>query len=128
MNELFEGVNWIAVIIGFVLSYLLGWLWYGPKLFGKTWAEGVGVSLVEGGELPAGAMIAQAFATFGLAWLIGIAVGKAALFTILLILGTLMLFVVSSGKYAKKSNAAVVIEASYMAAMGVVMVVCQGIF
>jgi hypothetical protein len=35
MNELTYGVSWLAVGAGFVLSFILGWLWYSPKLFGK---------------------------------------------------------------------------------------------
>ncbi len=45
MTELTANVNWLAVIIGFVLSFALGWLWYSPKLFGVKWAEGVGVKM-----------------------------------------------------------------------------------
>jgi hypothetical protein len=35
------GINWIAVVIGVVLSNALGFLWYGP-LFGKPWAKALG--------------------------------------------------------------------------------------
>lgn len=128
MNELTAGVSWIGVVVSFVLSFMLGWLWYSPKLFGKKWAEGVGVALSDGGAMPAAAMITQALGTFGLAWLFGITAASEALLTIILILVTIILFIVSNGKYARKSNTAVVIEAGYIFAMGVVMVICQGIF
>ncbi len=39
MSELVDGLSWLAVISGFVLSFLLGWVWYSPGLFGKKWAE-----------------------------------------------------------------------------------------
>lgn len=128
MNELTQGVSWIAVVVGFVLSFLLGWLWYSPKLFGKKWAEGVGVELGDSSTVPAFAMLTQALGTFGLSWLVGITAAHEALLTIILVLLTLMLLIVSNGKYAKKSNAAVGIEAAYIFTMGVVMIVCQGIF
>ncbi len=35
MAEITENDNWIAVVVGAVVSFLLGWLWYSPKLFGK---------------------------------------------------------------------------------------------
>ncbi|MEX2029884.1 MAG: DUF1761 domain-containing protein [Anaerolineales bacterium] len=35
------GINWIAVVIGVVLSNALGFLWYGP-LFGKPWMKALG--------------------------------------------------------------------------------------
>ena len=128
MCELTADVNWIAVIVGFVLSFVLGWLWYSPKLFGKQWAEGVGVSLADGKEMPMCAMITQALGTFCLSWLFGITAGREALLTIVLILVTIILIVVSNGKFAKKSNAAIRIEATYILAMGVIMFLCQAIF
>lgn len=128
MNELIEGVSWIAVVVSFVLSFLLGWLWFSPKLFGNKWAEGVGVSLADGSEMPALAMLTQALGTFGLAWLVGITAANNALLTIILVLLTIMLLIVSNGKFAQKSNAAVTIEALFILAMGIIMVVCQGIF
>jgi hypothetical protein len=128
MNELTEGVSWIGVAVSFVLSFMLGWLWYSPKLFGKKWAEGVGVSLKDCGAMPVAAMTTQALGTFGLAWLFGITAASNALLTVVLILVTIILLIVSNGKYAQKSNTAVAIEASYIFAMGIVMVICQGIF
>lgn len=37
----FSAVNWLAVIVGTVLSMVLGFLWYGP-LFGKLWLKLIG--------------------------------------------------------------------------------------
>ena len=128
MNGLIAGVSWIGVFVGFILSFMLGWLWYSPKVFGQTWAEGVGVSLAEGSKMPVSAMMFQALATFGLAWIFGIMLANDALFTIILTLTTLILFIVSSGKYAQKSNVAITIEATYLLAMGIVMLVCQRLF
>ena len=34
MGEITSGVNWLAVTVGAVAAFLLGWLWYSPKLFG----------------------------------------------------------------------------------------------
>jgi hypothetical protein len=128
MAELVEGVSWMAVIVSFVISFLLGWLWFSPKLFGKKWAEGAGISLEGGAQMPALAMLTQALGTFGLAWLFGITAADEALLTIILVLLTLSLLVVANGKFAQQSNAAVAIEGSFIFAMGVIMLVCQGIF
>jgi hypothetical protein len=128
MNELTEGVNWIAVFVSFFLSFMLGWLWYSPVMFGKKWAAGVGVSLSNASSLPVVAMVTQALATFALAWLFGITASTNAMLTIILIMVTIILFNVSNGKYAQKSNVAITIEATYIFAMGIVMFICQGIF
>jgi hypothetical protein len=34
-------VNWLGVVVGMVVSMILGMLWYGP-LFGKTWLAMIG--------------------------------------------------------------------------------------
>ena len=127
MNELLDGVSWIGVVVGFVVSFLVGWLWYSPKLFGPKWAEGVGIKLNDGSPM-AMAMIFQILATFGLAWFFGITAASESLLTIILVLFTIIFFIISNGKYAQKSNAAVMIEASYIFVMGIIMVVCQGVF
>lgn len=128
MTELAQGVSWAGVIAGFVLSFLLGWLWYSPKLFGTAWAAGVGVDMQAAKQIPKLAMSTQALGTFMLSWLIGITAVREALLTAVLIVAMLMLLIVSNGKYAQKSNTAVTIEAAYILTMGVVMVVCQAVF
>jgi hypothetical protein len=37
-------INWIAVIVAAVGSFLLGGLWYSPALFGKAWQREAGVT------------------------------------------------------------------------------------
>jgi hypothetical protein len=37
----FSGVNWLAVVVGTVLSMAMGALWYGP-LFGQRWLRLIG--------------------------------------------------------------------------------------
>ena len=39
----FSTVNWFAVLVGTVLSMVLGFFWYGP-LFGNTWLSLIGKS------------------------------------------------------------------------------------
>lgn len=128
MGELTANVNWLAVIVGTVASFLLGWLWYSPKLFGAKWAEGIGVQLGGAGSMPMGAMATQLIATFLLAWLVGITAGQNALLTIILIALTIIIFIISNGLFANKSSYAIGVEAGFIAAMTVVMIVVQGVF
>lgn len=37
-------MNWIAILLCGVSSMLLGALWYSPRLFGKAWQRGAGLS------------------------------------------------------------------------------------
>ena len=80
MADLTANVNWIAVIVGTVLSFLLGWLWYSPKLFGVKWAEGNKIELATSDNpMPVFSMLLQLVATFCLAWLIGVTAANDAL-------------------------------------------------
>lgn len=127
MNELFEGVNWLAVMVGFVLSFLLGWLWYNPKLFGKKWAAGVGVEMNEDSTPGALSMVMQASGTFLLAWIVGITAASNALFTIIVIMLAFICLQTSSGLFCKKSGYAIMVEAGYIFTMTLIMIVCQGV-
>ena len=59
MESEFANVNWIAVILGTVAAFLVGWLWYSPKLFGRGWAAGSGVELGSAQSMPVFARVSQ---------------------------------------------------------------------
>ena len=48
-------LNWLAIIVAIIASFLLGGLWYGP-LFGKAWRKEMGVPE---GVKPSGAEMAR---------------------------------------------------------------------
>jgi len=72
MAELTTGVSWLGVVVGAVVSFLVGWLWYSPKLFGPKWAEGVGVDFGAAGEMPVGAMVTQIVGLLLMSWFVGV--------------------------------------------------------
>jgi len=41
----FSYVNWIAVLVATIATFLLGGIWYSPALFGKPWAAANGIDL-----------------------------------------------------------------------------------
>lgn len=128
MNELTSNVNWLAVIIGAIVSFIIGWLWYSPILFGKKWAEGSGVELGTASSMPVAAMVTQLVSTFFLALLVGVTAAQNALATIILIVLTIAGFVMSVGLFVKKSTFAVLVDGGFIVIMGVVMIIIQGIF
>ena len=127
MGDVAANVNWIAVVVGTVVSFLLGGLWYSPALFGKKWAAGVGVDLGTASSMPGVALAAQLAATFSLAWLIGLAVDRHGFLVDVLIVAMPVLFIVSNGLFAKKSGYAIAVEAGFIVAMGLVMNVVQAL-
>jgi Protein of unknown function (DUF1761) len=128
MTEITANVNWIAVAVGTIASFLLGWLWYSPKLFGAKWAEGVGVKPGAADAMPAGAMMAQLAGTVLLSWVVGVTAAREQLLTIILVVVMAMVLIIANGLFARKNSYAITVEAGFIAAMAVVMIVVQGIF
>ncbi|MEM7022146.1 MAG: DUF1761 domain-containing protein [Pseudomonadota bacterium] len=128
MAELTTGVSWLAVIVGAVLSFLAGWLWYSPKLFGPKWAEGVGVEMGAANEMPVIAMVTQGIGLLLMSWFVGVTAASNALSTV--ILGTVAFTVLaySGGAFSKKSAYARNVDAGYWIVSLVIMIICQGIF
>ena len=127
MVELTEGVNWLAVIIGTILSFIWGWAWYSPLLFVKKWMEGLNIKPNPGAEMPVAPLVVQLVGTFLLAWLVGITAAHNALATIILIVAAIIVLIIANGMFASKGSLAIAIEAGFIAAMAVVMIAVQGI-
>lgn len=127
MGELTMGVSWLAVIVGAVASFLLGWLWYSPKLFGVKWAEGVGVELNPTSGI-AGAMVCQVIGLLLMSWFVGVTAVSNALFTVILATVAFTVMAYAGGMFSRKSAYARNVEAGYWIASLIVMIICQGIF
>lgn len=122
METLLTDVNWLAVIVGAVLSFMLGWLWYSPKLFGNKWAEGVGINIQDGTGPMGLSMLAQATGTFLLAWVIGVTETIGALSLAILIGLAIATLIKANGLFAQKSMYAIRTEAGFILAMVIVMI------
>jgi hypothetical protein len=127
MGEIATNVNWLGVVAGTALAFLLGWLWYSPRLFGTKWAQGIGVDPGPASGVPAAAMMTQLVATFLLSWVVGVTAAQNALTTVILIVAMLVLFTVAGGLFAKKSRYAIGVEAGFIVAMAAIMIVVQGV-
>jgi len=63
-------VNWVAVIVASLVSFVFGWLWYSPMLFGGTWSKLSGMKMggdKEGMWMP---MVWMFVATLALAYVL----------------------------------------------------------
>lgn len=128
MTEITANVNWLAVGVGTILSFIVGALWFSPKVFGIRWLEGVGMKSEANASVPMAAMVVQFIGTFLLAWVVGVTAVREALFTIILVAITIMALVIANGLFIKKSGYAIAAEAGLIAAMVTTMIVVQGIF
>ena len=39
-----DNVNWLAVLVSTVATFLIGWVWYSPLLFAKAWMKASGMT------------------------------------------------------------------------------------
>ena len=127
MSELTNGVNWIAVIVGAVAAFVMGWLWYSPKVFGTKWAEGLGVELGNASEMPVGAMVTQAVGLLLMSWFVGVTAASNALLTVILATVAFTLLGYSGGMFGRQNAYVRNVNAGYWIAALVVMIVCQAI-
>ena len=128
MAELTEGVSWLGVIAGAVLAFLMGWIWYSPKVFGTKWAEGLGVELGSASQMPMAAMATNIIGLFLMSWFVGVTAVHNALLTVILATLAFTLLGYSGGMFGKQTAYTRNVNAGYWIAALVVMIVCQGVF
>ncbi|MEX3008071.1 DUF1761 domain-containing protein [Hoeflea sp. TYP-13] len=128
MGELTTGINWLAVIVGAVAAFLVGWLWYSPMLFGRKWAEGVGVEMGKPGEMPVGAMVSQVIGLLLLSWFVGVTAAANALATVILAAIAFAVLAYSGGMFRRNGAYARVTDLGYLIVSVVIMIICQGLF
>lgn len=128
MGEITMGVGWFAALVGAILAFLVGWLWYSPTLFGTKWAEGSGVEMNTADKMPWDAMAAQFLGLLLMSWFVAVTAANDALLTV--ILATLAFAVMqwSGNTFGGKSLYARNVDAGYLFAALVVMIIVQGIF
>lgn len=123
-----EALHWTAVLVGTVVAFFVGWLYFSPKMLGKTWAEGSRISPEPPETMPWMAMILQVVALFLLALVIGMTAQVNALFTAIVAILAGAGLVMAQDAFSQKSTAAVLIDGIYVVLAGAIMIVCQGIF
>jgi hypothetical protein len=68
-------LNWLAIAVATVSSFVLGWLWYGP-LFGKGWMQDTGMTKEKGAQVSmlktfGGTFVLNLAIAFAIATLVG---------------------------------------------------------
>lgn len=127
MEEILVGVNWLAVIVGAVASFILGWLWYSPMLFGKKWSDGHGIDLEAAGNMPMAAMSSQALGLLLMSWFVGVTAVDSKLLTFVLAVVAIGILNASGTLFAKKPGSIALIDFTYLLAAAVVMFVAQAV-
>ncbi len=128
MGEIMTGVSWLGVVVGAVVAFLLGWLWYSPMLFGPKWAEGSGVKMNTADKMPVEAMAAQGLGLLLMSWFVGVTATNNALLTVILATVAFTVLQWSGNTFSGKTAYARNVDAGYWIVSLVVMIIAQGIF
>jgi len=126
MAEITANVNWLAVLLGAVLAFIVGWLWYGP-LFGRQWAAGNGVEMGTASSMPMGAMAAQAVGLLLVSWFVGVTAVDSRLLTFILAVVAFGVLQGSGAMFLKKPTNVVLIDFGYLIAAAASMFIVQAI-
>lgn len=127
MESLILDVNWVAVIVGAIMAYVVGALWYSDKMFASKWRSGIGTPAVSNMPMLPG-MLTQAIGTFLLAWVIGITETTDSLYFAILITLTIATLIKANGFFGGKTKYAIFVETSFVIVMVVIMIIAQAIF
>lgn len=121
-----SALNWPAVITGTLAAFGLGMIWFSPMMFGKAWARG-SHDLQPPSSPPVAALAVQLAGTFALALVVGLTAATDALLTAIAAILAAALLIAGMDLFSQKSTAAVMIDAGYILAGGVLMIVAQAL-
>lgn len=119
-------VNWPAVALGTIAAFVLGMAWFSPKMFGKSWTEG-SHNIQAPDAPPKLAMLVQFLGTFALAFVVGMTETNEAIGTAVVAILAVALTVAGMDLFSQKSGRATLVDAGYIVAGGVLMILAQGI-
>lgn len=123
---MFEGVNWLAVGLGFVLSFGFGWFYYGPKGFYPAWSASAGIRHEKGD--PMGAAFGSLIVGLALyAVFVGVMVARGMTGALILGIVTFIVMGYSNNAFKKLGATSRTIDAGSWAASGVLMLLAQGL-
>ena len=125
MEPLVANVNWLAVGVSTIISYLFASFWYSPAVFGQKWADGVGLKLGAEESFSIYALVSQFIATLLLAWIVSLIVGNGSLAFIVLISLTIFFFLLAANLIAEHSTYASFVEATFVLVISLIMTVCN---
>lgn len=121
--DIFYSLNWGGLLIGAVLAFVLGWVWYSPAVFGKAWMSALGKTPKQlSPMLPA--LLLQAVYTLLLAVFIAIlysAIGDGFCVVVLLLMGLQFLGIYCLAVFQNQNRRMPCISGSYEVAMTLII-------
>lgn len=121
---MFEAVNWVAVVVGALGAFVLGWFWYSPKGFYPAWSASAGVKHQQGD--PMGAAFGSLVVGLSLyAVFVGVMVARGMTGPLMLGILTFVIMGYSNNAFKKLGAVSRTVDAGSWAASGAVMLMAH---
>ena len=128
MEEITADISWLAVVVGAVLSMMLGFLMFDPKRGpGKIWAEGTGMGLEPPENFPVLPMAMNTLGLLSMSWFVGVTAKSDALLTVILATVAFALLNGANSMFSGNSRGATAVQMAYWFISLLIMIVCQGL-
>lgn len=121
---MFAGVDWLAVAVGTVLAFGVGWFWYSPKGFYPAWSASSGVKHGPGdpmgaafGSLVVGLMLYGVF--------VGVMVARGMTGPLVLGIAAFVVMGYSNNAFKKLGSVSRTVDAASWAVSGALMLLAQ---
>ncbi|MEM7318739.1 MAG: twitching motility protein PilT [Pseudomonadota bacterium] len=121
-------VNWVAAGAGVIVSFMFGYLVYGPVLgLQRRWAEGSSINPEPPAQMPMGSMAAQIISLALLSSVVAITATTDSLGLAVLAILAVAAQAASVGSWAQKSGFAISVDTGYAIGCGILMILCHAI-
>ena len=122
-----DALNWTAIIVGTIAAFVLGMIWFSPKMFGAAWSKG-SHDISAPDSPPILAMVLTFVGLALLAFVVSMTETNQAIGTAIAAIIAAAAIVAGMDLFSQKSGRAVLIDAGYIVACGVLMILAQAIF
>ncbi len=124
---MFDGINWLAVAIGAVASFVVGWWYYSARGFYKPWSQSAGITMEMGD--PMGASFGSLVVGLILysTW-VGAMVAHGLTGLCVLGIAVFILMAYSNNAFKKLGGVSRAIDAGSWALSGALMLLAQWLF
>jgi hypothetical protein len=126
MESILTDVNWVTVLVGALVSFVVGSFWYGDFLFGRKWRQGLGTAAVQGRTMPL-LLFVEAVSCLLLAWLM-VVTADISIWLAVLAAVAMSVAIKANGMFSGKTIYAIAVESSYILIKAVVVIITYQIF
>lgn len=121
---MFEGVDWLGVVVGVVAAFVAGWFWYSPKGFYPAWSASAKVQHAPGDPMgPAFGSLVVGLVLYGL--FVGVMMARGLCGPLVLGIAAFIVMGFSNNAFKKLGPVSRWVDAGSWAVSGALMILAQ---